>query len=203
MKFGVLRSFVVVLPAVVHLPLIKGPQGVATEQCGIDAVCFEDIFRGVTDKITLESVMDRMAHLEQSAADLYAFYADLFSADAEMQSLFLLMMREEKNHKSQVLLQKRLMVDSLKDEVDNRINLEVIDTTIKAIRKYIEQKRPTPAEALDFAILLESKGIESAYRSVLASQNSELGPLAKALTAGDDAHVKKLKKMKAHYLEQE
>ena len=168
----------------------------------IDAVRFKDIFSGVTDKITLGTVMDKMAQLEQGAVDLYEFYAELFGNDSELQSLFLLMMREEKNHKSQVMLQKRLMHSSLDNEVDRRINLEAIDVTIKAIKKYIEKKRPTPAEALDFAIMLESKGIESAYRSVLAAQNSELGPLARALTAGDDAHVKKLQKMKVRYLEQ-
>ena len=162
----------------------------------------DDIFSNVTEKITLDKVMDKIAQLEQCAADLYAFYAERFSDDSELQSLFLLMMREEKNHKSQVLLQKRLMSSSSSDEVDKRINLEAIDVTIKAIRKYIDMKHPTPAEALDFAIMLESKGIESAYRSILASQNAELGPLARALTAADDAHVKKLRSMKARYQEQ-
>ncbi|MBN2525370.1 MAG: hypothetical protein JXR76_03185 [Deltaproteobacteria bacterium] len=144
--------------------------------------------------------MDRVAQLEQKAADLYAHYATMFENDAELHALFLRMKREEVNHKSQVLLQKRLLGPSQFDPLIKPIDLKVVDATTHAIEKYIEKESTDIEKALDFAILLEGKGIESAYRGLLSMQNSNLAKLAKAITAGDEQHLIRLKEMRERYL---
>ena len=146
--------------------------------------------------LTIGAVLDRIALLEQRTADLYDFYATLFKADWDLFPLFSRMTREEKNHKAQVLLQKRLLSDRRFEPVSTSLDLSGLDAILETIDAHMQFRTIAPIEALDFAIMLESHGMESAYRSVLSNQNPELARLAKALSNGDQYHLQGLKDMK-------
>ncbi|MBN2716257.1 MAG: hypothetical protein JXX14_10410 [Deltaproteobacteria bacterium] len=143
--------------------------------------------------------MEKIARLEQIAADLYEHFANIFSNDVALNALFSRMKREEMNHKSQVLLQKRLSNNDLFEHLPQPVDLTAIDQTIDMLREQLSIETLHPKDALEFAIMFESQGIESAYRGVLSLQNVALAKLAKALSAGDDAHVKRLKEMRQKY----
>ena len=140
----------------------------------------------------MPEVLRRLATLEQRASDLYAHYATLFCEDAQAESLFVKMKKEEDNHRTQVLLQERLARNSSASASLVSVDMSGVESVLQAIESQLSFHEVDLLAALDFAIMLETTGMEASYRTLLTRQNSDLAKLAKALSAGDQQHVRKL-----------
>lgn len=140
----------------------------------------------------MPEVLQRLATLEQRASDLYAHYATLFREDANAESLFLKMKKEEDNHRTQVLLQERLARYSSASASLIAVDMSGVESVLQAIESQLSFHEVDLLAALDFAIMLETNGMEASYRTLLTRQNSDLAKLAKALAAGDQQHIRKL-----------
>ena len=147
-------------------------------------------------KMFISEVLSRLAVLEQRAADLYAHYASIFRDDSGAHALFLRMKREEEGHRAMVGLQARL-VNGTDASVDLlAVDMSGVDAIVQAIEAQLQLHDIDYLSALDFAIMLETTGMESSYRTLLTKQNSDLARLAGALSSGDQEHVKALLRAK-------
>jgi rubrerythrin len=140
----------------------------------------------------MPEVLRRLATLEERASDLYAHYATLFCEDAEAKSLFVKMKKEEDNHRTQVLLQERLARSSRASASLVSVDMSGVESVLQAIESQLSFHEVDLLAALDFALMLETNGMEASYRTLLTRQNADLAKLAKALSAGDQHHIRKL-----------
>lgn len=150
----------------------------------------------MNQKLQIEEILERLAHLEQRAADLYNHYAKLFRDDRDSCALFSRMEKEEKNHKAQVLLQLRVAQRTQPPINMITADLSGVDSVIRAIERQLEQRHMDILDALDFAIMLEKHGMEAAYRILLTRKHPHLSKLTTALASGDQYHVNGLKEFK-------
>ena len=141
-------------------------------------------------------MLSHIALLEQRAADLYAHYASLFRHDAEAHTLFLRMKREEDGHYALVKLQERVVNGSDAGIVPVAVDMSGIDSIVQAIEAQLSVRNTELLNALDFAIMLETNGMEASYRTLLTRQNPDLAKLSNALSSGDQHHVNNLKRVK-------
>jgi rubrerythrin len=147
-------------------------------------------------------IFDRLAEVEQLAAELYQWYAMRFSDDAAVRELFETMSREEEGHRDLVLRQQLSVSRSLSAGDYVEVNLAGIDQVANAMLLQMENTAPSLREALDFAIWMETTGMESAYRLAAAKYNPEFASLASEISADDNRHLQRLKDFQLHLFSQ-
>jgi rubrerythrin len=153
---------------------------------------FVVIMKQMKQQMYMPEVLRRLATLEERASDLYAHYATLFCEDAEAKSLFVKMKKEEDNHRTQVLLQERLARSSRASASLVSVDMSGVESVLQAIESQLSFHEVDLLAALNFALMLETNGMEASYRTLLTRQNADLVKLAKALSAGDQHHIRKL-----------
>lgn len=142
-------------------------------------------------------ILDRLSDLEQLAANLYAHYGKLFNENRDALDLFGQMQMEEESHRDLVLLQKHLLSRVLSSADFLVVDMENVDSVANAILAQISDSQVSLSKALEFAIWMETSGMESAYRFAATKYCEPLERLSKKLSADDHAHVLKLKKLKS------
>ncbi|MBN2719267.1 MAG: hypothetical protein JXX14_25680 [Deltaproteobacteria bacterium] len=146
---------------------------------------------------TIIDILERLADVEQLAAELYGHYARLFSTHPVASKVFAQMQREEESHRNQVMRQKQVVARflSANDFID--VDMAGVDIVANAILRKISESRLSLKDAVDFAIWMESAGMESAYRTAASRYSTHLEKLAHALSIEDSAHIEQLKKLRA------
>ena len=145
---------------------------------------------------TIMDILDKLADVEQLASDLYAHYAGLFISTELAHDIFSEMQMEEESHKDQVLLQKQIVKRMLASRDYIEVDISGVNTVANAIMGQISNNSISLSQAVDFAIWMETSGMESAYRLSAARYNVALESLARKLAAEDSVHIHKLNKLR-------
>jgi rubrerythrin len=144
----------------------------------------------------IDAVLRKLGDLEKSAADLYAWYAEVLEGDAEVASAFFRMAAEEKRHAGLVDYQKRMVQQDAALSVDVAVDLAEIDGVLAKVRELrAVSERPTAVEALRGALVLERSAAEGHFRNALAQANPAVARLLTALGGEDKVHVARLEEL--------
>ena len=130
--------------------------------------------------------------------ELYSHWSDHFEGDREAAFLWAKMAGEERGHATLVDYQRRVVQKNplLSGNVDVDLELMVrVQAEVTALRGSSPQ--PTLAEAVAFAVRLETSAAESHYRNATKSLNPELQRLLSNLGSEDRGHLDRLKSFAA------
>ncbi len=141
------------------------------------------------------SFLERLSRLEQSAADLYKWYAEIFDEIEPARELFLTLHNQEIQHKNLIALQSRLVVSGGLDLPDIDIDAQELAGLERSIDEHMREGVFVLADALQFAIDVESNVVESHYKLKIMEAVPSMAGLMKALVAGDKEHKEALGKL--------
>ena len=141
----------------------------------------------------IEPILRALRDLEQAAADLYGFYAEIFSDNSEARQFFLHMQKQEIKHRDIVEFEHRLVMGNSDSFGEVPIDDRDIRKVIESIEQHISEGIFDIRDAFDFALELEESAVESFYKTALAQSNPKLQSMIDHLTEADSGHVKQLK----------
>ena len=136
----------------------------------------------------LGTVLKHLSELEQAAADLYEWYAQIFDDIEDAKAFFTKMHKEELAHRDLVDFQRRLTVQSSDTFDEVAVQLQEIKAAIGTIEKHMSEGVFELKDALDFACWLENNIAETHYKTAVSKSNPEFAKLIQALAKGDQNH---------------
>ncbi|MCP4603174.1 MAG: hypothetical protein GY847_22115 [Proteobacteria bacterium] len=139
------------------------------------------------------TVLNYLRKLEQAAADLYGWYAEIFDDIPEARDFFYDMKKQEIQHRDMIDFERRLIVGNSLEFRDVSIDKAHIRATIDVIEEHISEGIFEIREALDFAVMLEETAAETHYKTSIVQSNPSLAKLIKTLTDSDKGHIDRLK----------
>lgn len=145
----------------------------------------------------IDTVLRTLADLERALGDLYAWYSEVLSPDAEAVYVFLRMAREEKAHARLVDYQRRLLQKDPSLSIDVDVDLKGLGALVakaKALRAG-SSRTPTVEEALRETLALEMSAAEVHYRHALGKARPEVARLLTVLGEEDWLHVERVQDM--------
>jgi rubrerythrin len=148
-------------------------------------------------RIRIIDIFDRLAEVEQLAAELYTYFAMQFADNPGAHDLFETMSCEEEGHRDQVLRQQITLSRTFSAGDYVEVDLSGVDQVANAMLLQMRKSAPSLKEAVDFAIWMESTGMESAYRMAAAKYTPEITSLASEISADDNRHLQQLKTFQA------
>jgi rubrerythrin len=148
-------------------------------------------------RIRIIDIFDRLAEVEQLAAELYKYYAMHFVDNPGARELFETMSREEEGHRDQVLRQQTTLSRTFSAGDYVEVDLSGVDQVANAMLLQMRKSAPSLKDAVGFAIWMESSGMESAYRMAAAKYTPEISSLASEISAHETRHLQQLKTFQA------
>lgn len=141
----------------------------------------------------LSTLLNRTAELEQLAADLYSWYAEIFSDNPAAVGIFVEMKKQELEHRNLVQFQQRLEEKNkgLFQEID--VDLSELNAVLSAVKQHMREGVFELGDAIDFALWLENSMAETHGKSAIAHANPRLARLMRSLSKSDDEHRKRLR----------
>lgn len=137
----------------------------------------------------IQFVFRPLEDLESALVELYQWYADVFTLDAEARALFVKMATEERNHVALVRYQKKLVTKNMAIFGDVDVDLDDIRTLTVEARTLLKVGRPSLQDALTEALRFERSASESHLRNAMKQANPDLAKLLNALCQGDKGHL--------------
>ena len=144
--------------------------------------------------------LDLCASIEVKCADLYRQFEKLFADLPEFALLWHKTASEEDNHAQQFRLASRLRGIGMGGVTIDGVKVAEILQTIDAYITNMQKSRPSPAEALEFAIHLEDHLSEYHMTTAVSFTDAELSRLFTAMMENDQGHVTELQKALAKML---
>ena len=141
----------------------------------------------------LSLLLKKTAELEEAVARLYGWYAQLFEHVPGAGDFFTSMEREELGHRNKVEFQKRIVDQSPGEFADSKEDATDIQAAIAMIDQHIQEGVFEIADALEFAVRLETDAAEIHYRTAMTQSNPDIARLVEALTKDDKGHSDKLR----------
>jgi rubrerythrin len=147
-------------------------------------------------KLTMENVclLELCATIEDKCAELYRIFAELYVDIPELASLWTKTANEEDNHAEQFKLAVRLKGQGkvgVKADVSKVTNIvEKIDAFIPIFKN----SKPTPIQALKFAIQLEESLAEYHMHNLIIFTDDNLKLLFISMAQNDNCHIEMLRK---------
>lgn len=145
--------------------------------------------------VEILAVLSALEKLETELGDFYEWLSDrLASKHEEAAGFFFRMSTQERSHANLVRYGKRLVHQNGSSYQKVSVNLSKLDELIDSIEVFrSEHEDPTPAEALLFAMQLETDSEVDVHRSAIISANPQLADLVERLAAADHKHFETLK----------
>jgi len=133
-----------------------------------------------------------LAELEQAAADLYEWYAQIFDDDPEAVHFFRDIAKQELDHRNLVDFQLRIVARNSDSFTDIAESSDEIDAARRAVDKHMREGIFELADALEFALWLESTAAEMHHGAFIAESNPQIAKLVSSLASADDEHKKSI-----------
>jgi rubrerythrin len=140
------------------------------------------------------AVLSAIGRVEAGVGEFYQWLSEVFADDIEASGFFFRMSMQEKSHANLVSFSKKLVHrdPSGFEEVD--IDLGQVDDLLASIAAFQENNTsPSLADALLFAMKIESHGAENIHRSIIIQSNPEVASVINSLAKADNAHYELLK----------
>jgi rubrerythrin len=146
----------------------------------------------------VQKILTPILELENRMSDLYTWYSEVFSEDAEVASLFYRMARDEKSHAALVQYERRILRQQKGGAIDVGLTLKELQETACELGVLLTMKTPPSLqEALGTAYRLETSAAENHLRDATVDILPGLGKLLANLGQEDRKHVEGLKTLAA------
>lgn len=140
-------------------------------------------------------ILEICREIEVCMAELYHYYAEIFSDTPGMSKLWEKTAREEENHANQFALAITLRRQGVVQAVNTDLfTAETILNKLKSIYATVKQARPTIADALRSAIKLEEKLAAYHMSSLALFQDESYRKLFEAMMKNDQGHIVSLER---------
>lgn len=147
--------------------------------------------------ISENRVLDTCCMMEETCAALYRYFAELFSDNVPVSSLWSQTAQEEDSHAEQFRLAYRLQgsgIESLKTDVARANSLLA---KMEDVYKKVQENQPALADAFMFAIKLEYALAEFHMDTIANFADKSLEKLFVSMRNVDQEHIRRLEKMYA------
>ncbi len=141
----------------------------------------------------ITTVLEYLRKLEQAAADLYGWYAEIFDDIPEARDFFTEMKEAEIQHRDIVDFERRLVIGNSYSFKDVPIDETDLLGMIHIVEKHMKEGVFQLKDALDFAVMLEESAAEAHYKTSVVQSNPSLAELIKSLTNDDKEHLERLR----------
>lgn len=140
------------------------------------------------------TVLSAIENIESSVAKLYEWFSECFTADREASGFFFRLAMQERSHATMVAFSKGLVRRSPTDFSSVDFDMALVDDLLQTVTDFRTQHpRPSVAQALDFAMAIESHAAEGIHRSMVIQSNPEVADMINNLAKADKEHFKLLK----------
>jgi rubrerythrin len=128
--------------------------------------------------------------VEGGLAELYAWFADTFTGDAEIAAAFYRLSMQERSHLNLVRYGRTLARQTPQDfSPVASSNDDAVEELLKAMGGFRERHpAPTVEDALRFALWAEGHAAERIHRTVIVDANPSLSGVVASLAAADREH---------------
>jgi rubrerythrin len=134
-------------------------------------------------------ILDICCKIEETCADLYRYFSNIYADSPQISSLWEKTAKEEDSHAEHFRLAYRLQgsgIQSLKTDI-NKATATL--TMIQSIYETVQKSPPTLKEALQFAINLELTISEYHMNTLAAFEDKNLERLFSSMMKNDKDHV--------------
>lgn len=125
-------------------------------------------------------ILSKLAKLEQTMSQVYAWCSERFAADAPVRILFYNLSVEENAHYNIVKYQERVVRGAPKEFGRVSINMAAVDDALAALAAF-RAGEPTVADAIQFARKMEDSLAECYAMEVMDQSNSGLAEMVRKL----------------------
>ena len=140
------------------------------------------------------TVLSAIENIESSVAKLYEWFSDCFVADSEASGFFFRLAMQERSHATMVTFSKGLVRRSPNNFSTVDFDMALVDDLLQMVSNFRAQNPlPSLAQALDFAIAIESHAAEGIHRSMVIQSNPEIADMINNLAKDDREHSRLLK----------
>jgi len=140
------------------------------------------------------TVLGAIESIETSVAKLYEWFSECFTADREASGFFFRLAMQERSHANMVAFSKGLVRRSPSDFSTIDFDMALVDDLLETIINFRNNNpQPSLAQALEFAMVIESHGAEGIHRSMVIQSNPEIADMVNSLAKADREHSKLLK----------
>ncbi len=140
-------------------------------------------------------ILEICREIEECIAELYHYYADIFSDTPDISKLWEKTAREEENHANQFTLAITIYRQGIIQSVNTDLHFaENILDKLKSIYSTVKQSSPTIADALRSAIKLEERLAEYHMSSLAHFQDESYRKLFEAMMKNDQNHIVSLER---------
>jgi rubrerythrin len=134
-----------------------------------------------------------MEKFEGAMAATYEWLSELFEMDGEAAAFFARMSRDEIGHRNLVRFQKKLVREDPTSFAEVDIDPGLIAEALDKVETFRSNgASPTLAEALTFAMMMESHTVERLHREAILMSNPAIGDLINSLARADTLHEQEL-----------
>jgi rubrerythrin len=145
-------------------------------------------------EVKLAVYLDLCHEIEETAAKLYYFFADLFRQDAEIRSLWLRTAIEEENHALQFRMVSRMRKEVIDGDFVELADVRTVLARMRGVLARVSQQPPTLREALQLAIEEEENLSSFHVHSAVTFVTDTSRAVFKAMMVNDRDHVERMKR---------
>ena len=139
------------------------------------------------------TVLSAIEKIESSVAKLYEWFSEVLAPDEEASGFFFRLAMQERSHANMVSFSKNLVRRSPSDFAAIDFDMALVDDLMDTILQFrVNNPHPSLADALDFAMSVESHGAEGIHRSMVIQSNPEIAKMVNSLANADKEHFKLL-----------
>ena len=142
----------------------------------------------------IHTVLSAIENIESSVAKLYEWFSEVFNSDREASGFFFRLAMQERSHANMVAFSKGLVRRSPSDFSSVDFDMALVDDLLQTVTDFRTQHpRPSVAQALDFAMAIESHAAEGIHRSMIIQSNPDVSNMINSLANADREHFRLLK----------
>lgn len=139
------------------------------------------------------TILSAIEKIESSVAKLYEWFSEVFASDGEASGFFFRLAMQERSHANMVSFSKNLVRRSPNEFATVDFDMALVDDLMDTIIRFrVDNPQPSLADALDFAMSIESHGAEGIHRSTVIQSNPEIAEMVNNLATADREHFKLL-----------
>jgi len=137
----------------------------------------------------MAAVLKTCSQIEGKVAEIYHFFSDLHRENAELSVLWRKTALEEENHMYQFQLAARISRGTVAGTRIDAGKAQAALNMVESLQERLQEKPPTFAGALKFAVELEEKLSAFHLENAVIFDNDQAESLFRAMMANDRDHV--------------
>lgn len=145
------------------------------------------------DSLTVSeiSILNTCCEIEETAAQLYWYFASLYKDNAQLREAWEKTAREEEEHAAQFRLASRLRGSGMRVLKTDYYKVKNVLDKMQTIYAGVQKSPPCQDDALRFAISMERALAEYHIGALVTFRDKELAHLFTSMKQNDESHIER------------